>query len=111
MEKKKLTDLTYLSATCNGDAEMIGQIVSMFKSSTVEVLNNMVKNINDADSDTLKRNAHKAKSSFRMIGASDTAHKLEFIELNSTLQKEELAALIEDINIDVDAIYKELATV
>lgn len=105
----KLTNLEYLHTTCNGDHEMVEQIVQMFKEGTSQLMTAIVKNWMERNLEDLKRNTHKAKSSFRMLGATITADKLEEIELGvSTLSDDKIDILLKEIGEETYSIFLEL---
>lgn len=105
----KHTNLEYLRSVCNGDHQMIGQIVQMFKEGTSQLLIMIGQNLLEDKLDDLKRNAHKAKSSFRMLGASSTADKLEQIETGvEVMSKDDIQSLLNKINEETYCILLEL---
>ena len=104
-----LTDLNYLKTTCGGSQEMVDQIVSMFLESTPELISEMKTSLTEGNWEVLKRNAHKAKSSFLMIGAQVTGKKLEKIELGAEYpQQINLGDLVAEIENESDYIFNEL---
>jgi len=104
-----LTDLNYLKTTCGGSEEMVNQIVNMFLESTPELISDMKTSLDEENWEVLKRNAHKAKSSFLMIGAKITGKKLERIELGvETPKLANLSDLVSEVENESDYIFNEL---
>jgi HPt (histidine-containing phosphotransfer) domain-containing protein len=104
-----LTDLNYLKTTCGGSEEMVNQIVNMFLESTPELISEMKTSLAEENWEVLKRNAHKAKSSFLMIGAKITGKKLERIELGTENPTQtDLGDLVAEVENESDYIFKEL---
>lgn len=102
-------NLDYLTTTCAGSMEMVGQIVEMFlKISPASIT--LIKEAFDAQKwDDLKRESHKAKSSFLMMGAKVTGDKLAQVEAGSMdPDVVKLSALIDEIEDESKAIYSEL---
>ena len=112
MNNLQHTNLDYLQATCGDSVEMMRSIIKMFIDSTPETLLEMRENIVDKNWDLLKRNAHKTKSSFMMVGAKQIGDTLQVIELSSIAgNSNELGNLLSDIENKMDSIIDELKTV
>jgi len=105
----KLVDYNFLKITCSGSQELIDQMISIFLATTPEIITAMKSNLNDENWDTLNLNAHKAKSSFLIIGAVLTASKLEKIELGTeNPNQHNIKDLLSDIEHESNSIFDEL---
>lgn len=104
----KLTDLSYLRATCGEDEEAIRAITNMFLETTPEQIQSLEKFFLNQACEDLKRTAHKLKSSCRMFGAKDTANKLEYIELNTHESCADFEELITEIKQNLEQVFIEL---
>jgi DNA phosphorothioation-dependent restriction protein DptG len=75
-----MIDLSYLKTTTENDQSVIKQLIKLF----IEQLPDLKKNILDAYENknwkALKEAAHKAKSSFQIIGAFTQAEELKLME-------------------------------
>lgn len=104
-----LTDLEYLKTTCGGSQDMVDQIVNMFLESTPDLISEMKTSLTEENWEVLKRNAHKAKSSFLMIGAKATGKKLERIEHGTDNPEDsDLNELIAEVETESHYIFDEL---
>jgi HPt (histidine-containing phosphotransfer) domain-containing protein len=107
--ENQLTNLSYLKATCGDSNDMMNSIITMFLDTTPPILADMHLNIASKNWELLKRNAHKAKSSFMMMGAKSTGEKLEEIELNSTEEESpNLIRLLTNIETECTVVFEEL---
>lgn len=105
----KYTNLEYLKTTCAGSMEMVSQIIEMFLKSSPEAIVHMKQANGSNNWDELKREAHKAKSSFLMMGAKLTGDKLAQIELGSANPDiDKLNTLIHEVEEESSIIYNEL---
>ena len=104
-----LTNLDYLKATCCNSQDMVDQIVTMFLKSTPELIAGIKSSLKDGNLETVKRNAHKAKSSFLMMGARTIAEKFEKIELASEPFKFQIISiLLSEIEQESARVFNEL---
>ncbi len=105
----KYTNLEYLKTTCAGSMEMVTQIIEMFLKSSPEGVVHMKDAFGSNNWDKLNRDAHKAKSSFLMMGAKLTGDKLAQIELGSANPDiDKLNRLISEVEEESSIIYNEL---
>lgn len=106
---KQLSNLEYLKTTCGGSMEMVQQITNMFIEGTPGSIENMKQLIGDSNWTDLKREAHKLKSSFLMMGATLTSSKLQEIESSAeSLENGHLLNLIGEIDSESSIIYDEI---
>lgn len=105
-----MTNLEYLEATCVGSPEMMKQILEMFLNSSPDSIGKMKQFIQESNWTDLKREAHKTKSSFLMMGAKQTGSKLQDVE---TLSGEgpdsaQLSGLVDQIEKESHLVYEEI---
>jgi HPt (histidine-containing phosphotransfer) domain-containing protein len=106
------TNLEYLRTTCGGANDMMKQILDMFLQSSPASISQMKKCIGEANWPDLKREAHKAKSSFLMMGAKITGAKLQEMETNSGENPDAISMidLLDAIEKESAIIYTEIKT-
>jgi HPt (histidine-containing phosphotransfer) domain-containing protein len=88
MDGNKYVDITFLRNMTGGDDLIINEIVHLFKMEVPKYLDEMQLHINNKNWYELSAAAHKAKSSFALMGISDIVGELKTIELLSKDQKE-----------------------
>ena len=76
-----MVDLTYLKKTTSNDFDVILQLVEIFKLQLPELKINILNSYKNKDWDVLKRAAHKAKNSFKMMGLHSASENLKQIEI------------------------------
>ncbi len=105
-----MVNLGYLKETCGGSQDMVDQIIRMFLDTTPGLIAEMKQNLHNDQRDDLKRNAHKAKSSFLILGAKITGEKLQQIEhgAGSSLHQE-LGQLLSEVEDESNAILHLLS--
>lgn len=104
-----LINLDYLKATCCNSQDMVDQIIAMFIDSTPELIIGIRNSLKEGNSEIIKRNAHKAKSSFLMMGARKTAEKFEKIELSpDPLKDQTIPELLAEIEQESERVFNEL---
>lgn len=109
MTNTQLTDLEYLKTTCGGSMDLVRNILQSFLDKTPEIISDMRKNFSEKNLESLKGNAHKAKSTFLIIGAQLTGKKLESIEHNALAGEENaIEGLMTDVEQESQLIYNEL---
>lgn len=107
----QLSNLNYLKATCDQSVEMINQIADLFLQSSPPSIHKMKQLISESNWNDLKREAHKLKSSFLMMGATLTSTKLQEIESNAEdKERARLSELVNQIEIECTTIYNEIIT-
>ena len=88
---------------------MVKQIVEMFLKTSPESIALIKEAFAAQNWDDLKRESHKAKSAFLMMGAKGTGDKLAQIETGSVEpDSTTLSNLINDLENESEAIYSEL---
>ena len=107
-----MIDLSYLKITTNNDKEVILQLVAIFKSQLPDLKENLVNAYNNKEWIILKSAAHKAKTSFKIMGLEKGSENLRQIELE--------CAKTDNINCDenikfflseYDNIFNEIDTI
>ena len=107
----QLSNLEYLKTTCGDSADMIKQIADMFIQTSPESIVKMKQLISASNWIDLRREAHKLKSSFLMMGASSTSGKLQEIESSAeNLEDDYLLELMNQIENESSIIYDEIKT-
>jgi HPt (histidine-containing phosphotransfer) domain-containing protein len=106
----KFINTEYLSTVSGGDAEIMGEIVLMFKDQSVEIYNEMKSSLAVNNFAMIASLAHKAKSSVLIMGMNDLADVLKTLELQAREgQESELyQSSVERFKADTEAAVKEL---
>lgn len=109
--RRKLSDLRYLEMTCDGSQVAVRQLLEMFLQTTPDLIKALQKSLLAGDWALLHRNAHKAKSSFMMIGALKTSDILLAIERSDIFEETtSVEALVQQVEQESEIIYDELRT-
>lgn len=104
-----MINLDYLHKTCGGSEEMVQMILDMFISTTPDCMAEMETHFSNADSEELRKVAHKVKSSFLIIGAKSAGEKLQQIEdAAKDSDISHLGPIIQQVINESDAIIQEL---
>ena len=81
------TDLNYISSICNGDHDIIIEMIDLFSSQIREMALEMTLADEKSDYNSLSKIVHKAKSTVAIMGMKPLANRLQELEL---MAKEEL---------------------
>jgi len=84
----KFINMEYLDSVSGGDAEIINEIVLLFREQSVEIYNEMISHLEAKNYKLLGLLAHKAKSSVAIMGMKDLADMLKTFELQAREEKE-----------------------
>lgn len=84
----KFINTEYLDSVSGGDAEIIFEIVTLFKEQSVEIYNEMQTHFFARNYKLLGLLAHKAKSSVLIMGMNDLGLMLKTFELQARENKE-----------------------
>jgi HPt (histidine-containing phosphotransfer) domain-containing protein len=76
-----MIDLSYLKTTTENDPTVIKDLIKLFLEQLPELKNNIINSYENKNWKALKEAAHKAKSSFQIVGAYDQASELRQIEI------------------------------
>lgn len=79
----KYINIEYLDSVSGGDAEIIREIVIMFKEQSEEIYIEMINNLALKEYTQLGMLAHKAKSSVAIMGMDSLASMLKTFELQA----------------------------
>jgi len=110
--EKEYTDLTYLMEMASGVKEIVVETVEIFKQQVPEFTENFEKHYADQNWTALGLEAHKAKSSAKILGMNELADNLQWLETNAKLSIEigKYAGIIEIFKHDAQAALVELDT-
>ena len=78
-----MIDLSYLKTTTENDPTMIRELIRLFLEQLPDLKNNILTAFENKNWKALKEAAHKAKSSFQIVGAYDQADELKKMEIMS----------------------------
>lgn len=84
----RLINPAYLDSVAGDDAQIIAEIVTMFKDQASEMYSEMKELHTRKDFNLLGMMAHKAKSSVAILGMSELADMLKTFELSAKAGKE-----------------------
>jgi len=84
----KFINTEYLYSVSGGDPDITREIISMFKSQSIEIHSEMEARFSQKDYQYLGHLAHKAKSSVAIMGMNDMATMLKTFELQAKEGKE-----------------------
>jgi HPt (histidine-containing phosphotransfer) domain-containing protein len=106
----KFINTEYLDSVSGGDTEMVREIVTMFRTQSEEIYNEMYSLLAEKKYQTLGLLAHKAKSSVAIMGMNDLATMLKTFELQAKEGKEteKYGSYIERFRNDTGEALKEL---
>ncbi|MBI5218725.1 MAG: Hpt domain-containing protein [Bacteroidia bacterium] len=101
--EKKYVDISFLKNLTGGDNVVISEVINLFKMEVPRYIQELNTALNNKNWDELAAVAHKAKSSFALMGINDVVTDLKKLE---TLSKDEKNTdSISDIVKNVEAIY------
>lgn len=102
-------DLSILEQLANGDRLFIDEILALFKNTVPNEVDIIGQAIAREDREQIRTSAHRVKSSFKTIGASQTAQLVEFMELQSaTATQAEMHQLHAELRDNLTRILNEL---
>lgn len=108
-ETSSLINLDLLYRMCNGSEQMVQTVIGMFVSTTPDSMKELEEHFANRSSEDLKNIAHKVKSSFLTLGASEIAEKLQQIEASASKgELDYLESLVGEVLMEADAIIQEL---
>ena len=108
-ESIKLVDLNFLQITCSNSEDLIKRMIYLFLDSAPKLILDMKKNLMNQNWEILNNKAHEAKSAFLVIGAVQTASKIEEIELGTINPSQtDMKRLLNEILHESDSIFDEL---
>jgi len=105
-QDEKLINLTYLKENISDELDFINELLGLFKVSNVEDMQTLNNSVRDSSYDSIKKMAHKMKSSFMSLGMQRTAELLIQLE---NLAKEE--ADVDSIQPVMDKVNKDFAQI
>jgi len=109
-------DLKYLTEICDGDRDVITEMIDLFEVQVSEIIEEMQKAELESDYDTLSNIAHKAKSSAAIMGMHMLSEKLKELELlsknksNPEKYKEYVDLFIQESNIAIKELTEYKST-
>jgi len=101
------TDLNYLSSICEGNQQIINEMIDLFSIQIKEMSADMLKVEKEADYITLSNIAHKAKSTVAIMGMTILSEKLRDLEImakegkNPETYKEQIDFFINESEIGI----------
>lgn len=106
----KFINMEYLDSVSGGDAEIVNEIVVMFRDQSIEIYNEMQSLLASNDYHSLGLLAHKAKSSVAIMGMEEMSALLKTFELQAKEGKEShlYSSYIEKFKNDTGEAVKEL---
>ena len=105
-----MIDLNYLRTTTENDPTIIRDLIKLFIQQLPELKKNIVTAYENKNWKALKEAAHKAKSSFQIIGAYEQADELRQMEIMSVedRKKNEYEILISNFKNSCKQVLIEL---
>ena len=100
----ELLDLKYIEEIADGDNKLKKELCEIFISQTDEILQIITEAVNDADYETVRKAAHKIKSSLRTFGVRGLANEFENIETKKNLCEDDINKIIDFKNKTVEVI-------
>jgi HPt (histidine-containing phosphotransfer) domain-containing protein len=103
-------DLSYLREMSGGNKELILEMISIFKSQTIELGKDMDQLLESKQYELLGKLAHKAKSSISIMGLEELAQSLKNLE-NSAREGKSIgtyAAIVAGFKQETSEAIKEL---
>jgi CheY-like chemotaxis protein len=82
-KRELVMDLSYLKGLSGGDHQMLKDIILTYQAEMPEILMELTKGFEKSDAQHLGRMAHKAKSSFKMLGMESANNALVQIEIKA----------------------------
>ena len=106
----KFINTEYLDSVSGGDADIIQELVTMFKSQSHEIHDEMIKLLAAKNYSMLGLLAHKAKSSVAIMGMSDLAEMLKTFEhqAKESEESELYESYVSRFKTETDSAAKEL---
>ena len=106
----KFINTEYLYSVSAGDPDITREIISMFKSQSIEIHTEMETRFYLKDFKNLGHLAHKAKSSVAIMGMNDLANMLRNFELQAKEGKEadKYESYIQRFKTETDSAVSEL---
>jgi HPt (histidine-containing phosphotransfer) domain-containing protein len=106
----KFINTEYLDTVSGGDAEIMRDIIVMFKDQSVEIYDEMRSYLSGKNYLSLGLLAHKAKSSVLIMGMNDLGQMLKTLELQAKegIEPEKYESYINRFKAETDAAVKEL---
>ena len=83
-----ISDLNYLKTMSGGDANFIGEMISLFREQVEEYSEQMPALLKKGDYDSLAKLAHKAKSSVAVMGMKKVSELLKELEILANERKD-----------------------
>lgn len=108
--KLKNLDLTYLETMAEGNAELIKELVDIFRAQVPDFINEMKEHLNNKDWSSLGSIAHKAKSSVYIMGMKALSERLKELEIiaKSGANEEEYPAYVAEFEKECTLAIEEL---
>jgi len=106
----KFINTDYLNSVSGDDAEVINEIVQIFKDQCIEIYNEMLSLNSSKDYLALGLLAHKVKSSVSIMGMNDLAVMLKTFELDAknSVYPEKYGSYISRFKTETDLAIVEL---
>lgn len=101
----KYVDVSFLKNMTNGDKTVMGEIIQLFKLEVPKYMHDLYLHLNNKNWDELSAAAHKAKSSFALMGIHECVTDLKNLEIFSK-KREEIDSLSSIIQ-NIERIYNE----
>lgn len=107
------TDLTYLKSLTSDSDNLVKEMIDIFISQVQEYKDEMKRDLEEQDWESLGKIAHKAKSSVAIMGMKELADELKTLELLARDKKETetYPEYVRKFNESCDEAVKELQSI
>jgi HPt (histidine-containing phosphotransfer) domain-containing protein len=105
-----MIDLSYLKTTTENDPNVIKELIKLFIDQLPDLKKNILNSYESKNWKAMKEAAHKAKSSFQIIGAYTQAEELKQMEIMAVENhnKKDYDILIKNFKITCNEVLVEL---
>ncbi|MEO1049734.1 MAG: Hpt domain-containing protein [Bacteroidota bacterium] len=104
-----VVDISYLKQVSGGDTSLMMDMIDLFLGQTPLQISQMYQCVDDENWQALNRIAHKAKSSFGVMGVESIVEDIKHVEIwaSQQIRLDEITPLIDNINRVCQQAYTE----